>query len=411
MKRIVKFSSAFLPAIILSTLVVVSGIVAFVLNGGFNLGVDFQAGLMQEVQFVPRAISLSYSGRGTAQLALASNRLDIIISGTDIDKATHSFPFNAYPRLEDMADALEALEGLSIGDVEDGDVQSSWLVQSASQNPRLGQSPTALYYLDPEVDVLSIEEVRAALDGIDGVAVQNLGQSNERKFMIRVIDDGSTEGFAQKASESLSLALDKAFGEHSWAVSQSNYVGSRFSKNLTDQVFLLVALTLVLITIYAAIRFKINYALGAVIAIVHDVLIMIAFIAFFKIEFSTLTIAAFLTILGYSINDTIVIFDRIRENKRLYPEEDSKFNFNRSLTETLGRTIITSATTLLAVISLYIFTSGSMKDFAYLLIVGLIAGSYSSIFISSSFVLFTENLSEKKRNKTKKVPKEKVAKA
>jgi preprotein translocase subunit SecF len=105
-------------------------------------------------------------------------------------------------------------------------------------------------------------------------------------------------------------------------------------------------------------------------------------------EFNTTTIAAILTILGYSINDTIVIFDRIRENQRIYPDEKLVDTMDRSLTETLSRTIITTMTTMLAVLSLYIFTTGSMKEFALCLLMGMVSGVYSTIFIASGFVNF-----------------------
>lgn len=399
MKRIINFSRGFLPAAIISSLLVVSGVVGFFINGGFNLGVDFQAGLMQEVQFAPRAFSLTYEGRGIAQVSLASNRLDIVVSGSDIDKATHSFFFDEYPTIGQLASAMRGLDGLSVADVSRSDENSAWLIQSAQQTPRLGTEPTALFVLAPNAEPLAIEEVRAALASLAGSAVQNLGSPSERKFMIRVIDDGSIAGFAKKAGEDISSALDARFGKDSWSVSQSNYVGSRFSKTLTDQVFILVALTLLLILVYASFRFKPKYAFGAVLAIIHDVLIMIVFIAFVRMEFSTLTIAALLTILGYSINDTIVIFDRIRENMRLYPEDGYTANMNRAISETLGRTIITTVTTLLAVLSLYIFTSGSMKDFALILIIGMLSGVYSTIYIASAFVHLWEKISEKRSAK------------
>lgn len=396
MKRIIRFSRGFVPAAIISSLLIVGGIVAFFMNGGFNLGVDFQAGLMQEVQFAPKAFALTYEGRGTAQVSLASNRLDIVISGSDIDKATHSFFFDEYPSVGQLASAMRGLEGLSVADVVRSDDSSAWLIQSAQQTPRLGSEPTALFILGPDAAPLAIEEVRTALASVAGSAVQNLGSPSERKFMIRVIDDGSIAGFAKEAGEDISTALDAYFGDDSWSVSQSNYVGSRFSKTLTDQMFVLVALTLLLILVYASFRFKPKYAFGAVLAIIHDVLIMIVFIAFVRMEFSTLTIAALLTILGYSINDTIVIFDRIRENMRLYPEDGFTPNLNRAISETLGRTIITTVTTLLAVLSLYIFTNGSMKDFALVLIIGMLSGVYSTVYIATAFVHFWEKASVKR---------------
>jgi preprotein translocase subunit SecF len=116
-------------------------------------------------------------------------------------------------------------------------------------------------------------------------------------------------------------------------------------------------------------------------------------------EFNTTSIAAILTILGYSINDTIVIFDRIREDRKLDPGAKLSAVIDKSVTETLGRTIITTLTTMLAVFSLYIFTSGSIKDFALALLVGMVSGTYSTVFIATGFVHLWENIKNKRQPK------------
>jgi len=205
-------------------------------------------------------------------------------------------------------------------------------------------------------------------------------------------------------AEKIIAALETNFGAGGVAVTRSDYVGSRFSKQLTDQVGVLMALTLLLILIYASIRFKPQFAVGAVLAIAHDALIMVAFITWTRMEFNTTTIAAILTILGYSINDTIVIFDRIRETRRIYPDDKFVAILDRSLTETLSRTLITTITTMLAVLSLYIFTTGSMKDFALALLVGMVSGVYSTIFIAVGFTNFWETVIKKRLDK-KRAPK------
>jgi preprotein translocase subunit SecF len=138
---------------------------------------------------------------------------------------------------------------------------------------------------------------------------------------------------------------------------------------------------------------------GAVLAIAHDAFIIVAFVTWTRMEFNTTTIAAILTILGYSINDTIVIFDRIRETRRIYPDSALVDILDRALTETLSRTIITTMTTMLAVLFLFLFTSGSMKDFALALLVGMISGVYSTVFIASGFVNFWDIMSKKRAGK------------
>ena len=217
--------------------------------------------------------------------------------------------------------------------------------------------------------------------------------------MIR-IEDRDNEDEAGVPVEQLISVLEGGFGSGEIVVLRSDYVGSRFSKDLTDQAGILLALTLLLILIYASIRFKPQYAFGAVIAIIHDAFVIVAFIVWTRMEFSTTTIAAILTILGYSINDTIVIFDRIRENRSIRPDDVFVDVLDRSLTETLSRTIITTITTMLAVIFLFIFSSGSMRDFALALLVGMVSGVFSTVFIASGFLNFWE-IQKNKREKRK----------
>jgi preprotein translocase subunit SecF len=221
--------------------------------------------------------------------------------------------------------------------------------------------------------------------------------------MIRM-QDSEVEGERGVPAERIIATLEAAFGAGGVAVTRSDYVGSRFSKQLTDQAGLLLGLTLIIILAYASIRFKFQYAMGAVLAILHDGLIIVAFVVWTRMEFNTTTIAAILTILGYSINDTIVIFDRMRETRRIYPDDAFVNVLNRAITETLSRTIITTFTTMLAVIFLYVFTTGSMKDFALCLLVGMTSGVYSTIFIACGFVNFWENRAVQKAKKKLKAP-------
>jgi preprotein translocase subunit SecF len=153
-----------------------------------------------------------------------------------------------------------------------------------------------------------------------------------------------------------------------------------------------------LILVYIWIRYKQNYAFSAIAAIFHDVLFLLGFIGVFQLEFSTATIAAVLTIIGYSLNDTIVIFDRIRENTKVLREKTFEDIINISVTQSLSRTIITSVTTLIAVTAIFILATGSIQTFALNLIVGVLVGTYSSVFIASS-ILLSWNTSNSKRAK------------
>ncbi|MDR2177969.1 MAG: protein translocase subunit SecF [Treponema sp.] len=400
MKRIITFSRFFLPAAVISGILALGGIVGYIVKGGFNMGVDFQAGLIQEVRFAPTAFSLGWAGQGAAAVSFDRNKLDIVVSGVGVESRTVSFLFAQYDTLGALTQAIRSsdqLQGIAVTLNAPADTQSQYLIFSAQANPLLGEDPFVVHYLVPESAPISIQEVRESLAGLGKVvSVQQLGQDADRHFMIR-LDEDETGGIP---TEKIIDTLETYFGQGGVAVIRSDYVGSRFSKDLTDQAGMLLGLTLLLILVYSSVRFRPQFAIGAVLAIIHDGLIMVAVVVWSRMEFNTTTIAAILTILGYSINDTIVIFDRIRETRRIYPDDPFVTVLNRSLSETLGRTIITTATTMLAVIFLFIFTTGSMKDFALALLIGMLSGVYSTIFIASGFV-YLWDIRIKKRDQKK----------
>ena len=403
MKRIIPFSKYFLPAVIFSSVVMVLGGIGYFLLG-FSLGVDFQAGLIQEIQFAPTAFRLTYNGPGYATISLNRNALDIIVSGVGVEEQTHRYAFAVYGTQSELARAMRELEGLNVSDLSSGTARSSWLVQSAQSSPQLDtDKPFIVHYLPPDAAVIRIEEVRSSLLPLGTVSVQVLGSPQERRFMIRMEDSDLDSGGGNLPAERIVAALENSFGEGEVAVTRSDYVGSRFSKQLTDQAGLLMSMTLLLILAYSAIRFKIQFAIGAVLAIIHDALFMVAFIVWTRMEFNITTIAAILTILGYSINDKIVVFDRMKETRRIFPDDAFVNVLNRAINETMSRTIITTLTTMLAVVSLFIFTTGSMKDFALALLVGMTSGVYSTIFIASAFVNLWESVKVKREKNKMKV--------
>jgi len=393
MKRIVHFSRLFIPAIIFSLALIISGIAGYSVKGGFNMGIDFRAGLIQEIQLVSRAFSLAYDGPGNAVVSLSNTSLSITVSGVGVQGFTYQYLLSDYGTIGAFAQAVDQVEGISAVAAVSNSTSFRQLVLDAQSVPVLPSAEVPedelywVHYLPDNAVPVSLEEMRSALSSFGEPAIQILGDPAERRFMIRLQDSDIKEDFS---TADIAKALDERFGKGETAVTSSNYVGSRFSKNLADQAVWLLGATLVLILIYASIRFRPHYAAGAVLGIIHDAFIMVSFIIWSGMEFNTTTIAAIMTILGYSINDTIVVFDRIRENIKIYPDDDFATVLNRAVTETLSRTFITTLTTMLAVISLYIFTTGSMKDFALALLVGLVSGVYSTIFIASACVLFWE---------------------
>lgn len=185
-----------------------------------------------------------------------------------------------------------------------------------------------------------------------------------------------------------------------------NTVSPVYSKGLRTQAILLVVFVLCAMLIYISFRFKIKYAIGAVLALIHDTTIMLGFVSFSQLEIDYSIIAAILFIIGYSINDTIVIYDRIRENYSIMKESSSIDIMNVSINQTLTRTILTSLTTLIAILALLFFGGPRIKGFSLTVTIGLFFGTYSSIFVASPIVLFWERIFMGKKSRLKELKKE-----
>ena len=400
MKEIIRFSKFFVPAMVISIMILVLGVAGFFITDGFNLGVDFQAGLIQEVQFAPSALRMTYNGGGNAQISVGRNNLTIVVSGIGINEIQYDFPFSNYQTMGELVPGLSAINGLNVTNLAPNNASTSWLIQSSIAERQLGTTPYILHYLAPGARPVAIEEVRSSLLPLGTISVQILGNPEDRLFMIRMDDkEIGSDRSGVPAERRIINTLENSFGQGEVVIIRSDKVDERFSKNLTDQAGYLIFFTLALILVYMTFRFKLQYAVGAVVGIMNDGIVMITFILLTQMEFNITTIAALLTILGYSTNNTIVVFDRIRENRRIFPDDTFISILDRSLTGTLGRTIITTVTTMVAVLSLYIFTTGSMQAFALALLVGMTSGLYTTMFIASGIVYFWEMKKQKKEKK------------
>ena len=178
------------------------------------------------------------------------------------------------------------------------------------------------------------------------------------------------------------------FGDGSLKVLSYNKIGSTISSELTNNALQALLIAILLIGFYIIIRFDWYSALGSIVAIIHDILIVISILMFFSYQFDINIIAAFLIIIGYSLNDTIVVFDRMRENLEEYSNMELYQIINLSLNETLSRTTITSLTTLFVLFSLFLFGGSSLGGLSFSLIIGIISGTYSSIFIATPIMMF-----------------------
>ena len=380
MKKVIGFSKAFVPCAVISALIIIFGAVGFVTKG-INLGIDFKPGLIEEIRIAPPALSVSYSGNANATVDVSKESLSVVVSGIGAENKTSVFAYAEYPSVNDIAAALNTVDGVKAVVNTHGDAESFYMFLNSAVSAQLSKEPLYIYAKNADV---TIDDVRKALSDVHGVAVKKLG-SVVTSFQIRmpVATDEDSSDVLQKT---VSAKLGEKFGASDIAVVKTDFIGAGFSKTLASKSIILLLCTVVLIWGYAAIRFHWDFALGAVVALLHDTCIMFTFIVWTQMEFSTTVLAAVLTIIGYSINATVVILDRIRFN--LNTIKVTKFSelIDSALSDTLGRSIITTVTTLFAVLSLYIFTSGSIKDFALALIVGLLSGCYSSIFISGGFI-------------------------
>jgi preprotein translocase subunit SecF len=176
----------------------------------------------------------------------------------------------------------------------------------------------------------------------------------------------------------------------------SALIGAVYIFKLFDVSIPLLIVVALLVSLVLFWFLELKYAMGAIVALIHDVTITVGIFSLFNKDFTLPIIAALLTIIGYSLNDTIIVFDRIRENLRKYHKNPLEVILNRSINETLSRTILTSLTTLFVVVTLYIFGGGIIHDFAFALIIGVITGTYSSIFVASPILLAWQSRQQKK---------------
>jgi preprotein translocase subunit SecF len=245
-----------------------------------------------------------------------------------------------------------------------------------------------------------VQDVRSVMDklGLPGSEIKTLG--SERDILIKTAEQGEGTTVSDKIKE----GLKSNFQGNNFEVLRIDKVGPKIGKELRLSAIYATLFSLIAILIYLALRFEFVYALGAVIGLFHDVLITIGAVAVFdtlfpslNLELSQTMVAAFLTLIGFSTNDTVIVFDRIRENIKLYKNEDILKVMNKSVNTTLSRTIITSGTVFLTVLILFLFGGEVNRSFAFTFLVGVVTGTYSSVYISSAFVVDMKYLQKRRK--------------
>jgi preprotein translocase subunit SecF len=241
---------------------------------------------------------------------------------------------------------------------------------------------------------LSVEAVREALNrnyefGGQDAIVQSYGNPGSRQVMVRVPQVGAEKGTdLATVSAAVEGALRKDPSLGNFSIVKREIVSPSVSEQLQSKGIWAFVLSLAGILAYITFRFQLSFAVGAVVATLHDILVTVAFLAFFQYDLTLNIIAAILTVTGYSTNDTIVIFDRVRENLRSHRRGSLNDVINMSINQTLGRTILTAGTTLLSAIALYVFGGEVLRGFSFTMIVGIVTGTYSSVFVAAAIVTF-----------------------
>jgi len=241
-----------------------------------------------------------------------------------------------------------------------------------------GGTQVQLNFEKPE----SVGNIRDALGTINlGTSeIKTFGNANE--ILITTEQKEETTNF----SENITTVLSQYFPDNTIIIDRIENVGARIGEELRNKAVFSIGLALLFLIIYISWRFEFKFAVGAVAALTHDVLVTIGIFSLLNIEFDLKVVASILLIVGYSLNDTIVVYDRIRENMKILRKETHEGIINKSINEVLSRTVVTSLTTILVIVIIFLFGGEVLHNFAFALLIGIITGTYSSIYIASPIV-------------------------
>jgi preprotein translocase subunit SecF len=254
---------------------------------------------------------------------------------------------------------------------------------------------------------IHLDELRDSLEkgGFRGTSVQTIGEDRDNEVLIKV---QAEEGQLNLITENISKALQSSFADNKAEIRKVDIVGPKAGSELRISAIKAMFWAILSIMVYMAIRFDFRYAPGVMLSLIHDVIIVAGFLAFVGSEFSLHTVAALLAIIGYSVNDTVIVYDRIREHEESGDKTKSlETHINDAVNDTLSRTILTSVATLLVSASMYFFGGAAIKEFFLAMSIGIIFGTYSSVYVAASTTLWVDGVMKKmnanKTNNAKKI--------
>ena len=347
----------------LSALMVLGSVVAFV-GIGPNWGIDFTGGTEIHLRF-DEDVDISEVRHAVGLLNLSN---DAVQSAGSSD--VHEFKI----RIQDPEFGMEELVG-TVRERLVGKYGEDWL-KEIDVSAEVGARFTVTYVGDE----VGPQDVEAALAGVEGVRAQSGRNTNTV-----VITVPGLSSLVQKR-------IAEVLGDQKFEVLSIEAVGPKVGGELRRQGFISIAATLALVLLYVAFRFDVAFAPGAILALIHDVSVTVGIFVILQLEFNLPMIGALLTIVGYSLNDTIVIYDRIRENRDRYRRGDTGNLINTSINETLTRTVATSLTTMMAIAAFLIFGGPVIRNFALAMFCGIVFGTYSTVFVASPMILVMEDL-------------------
>lgn len=365
----------------LSALIILAGVATYFVRGGFNMGIDFSGGTMVEVGFNRHVeisdlrMALVPTGMGDAQITRIGGEQKFFIKTMNVS---------------DQAMKSETMD--------DHEVVAR-KIENALMSPE-EKAQTAAGKID--LNNTAIGELSSFLRG-KGLPDADCQEAAQQIIDARKTGTGIIRDFASLEARGLkhkvmAVLRDSAFlGKYTML--SVEIVGPQVGRDLQKKATMACIGALIGMLLYIAFRFQFLYGLAGILTLAHDVLIALSFILFFNVEMSLQTIAAILTIVGYSINDTIVIFDRLRDNMKTMKKDNLEAILDKTLNQTLSRTIFTSFTVLLTVLSLFLFAGEVIRPFAFTMLVGVISGSYSTIYQSCGWLQVWEKsfLKRKKR--------------
>ncbi len=377
--------------IAMSLALAIIGVGSIVYKRGFAYGIDFRGGTVVTVKFAKtpnldaiRSELDRLKLRGATIQRIGDPAEHEVIVGLDLRTTTQSEALD-----EGKRDIITALSGL-FGQGQAGKVDFNNSSPQTVSEHLLTADPLALASKGIDTATKTYQDLAQA--------VVNFRNDPPRSGLIGDFQELSS---VPGANAGVIATLRNDFYLSSFAVKNSEVVGPKVGKDLRQQALYVTLAGLGAMLVYIWFRFELSYGIAAVVATFHDVIITLGFFSLLNKEISLTVIAALLTLVGYSMNDTIVVFDRIRENVRLNKRENIVDLVNRSINQTLSRTILTSGLTFLAVVSLFLFGGEVIHGFSFALVVGVIIGTYSSIFIASPIVVYFQQRSGGKLAATK----------